>query len=479
MVVPGQNETMSRSIALNSRQLEILAWVRGGAPEDSYEDYRPRIIARALHNRGLVTVSGHGQGWSVSITDDGNFYLDNGAYPGRPDQPPLSSLEAPKIIPQHAFKPVPNLRSPKSPHVGPTDAMMVALAAAEENRIAIEYNECGRYEHLVRTAERFKKIPDGMQITVSGDYRTRTAHLTLHPLPVWRTRVLAPIPVQGALRGASAVVKALQTREDFEIRSSEKGRALRLAEALVSEAEHRKHKVAVTRARKKNQWGYFDRNDDDPERFKLALGLDEYRLSIFQVTEKREHVATKSELARAGRGYALPKWDVVPTGKLGIRIENSGASFWGSSWTDRDDRPLEASLAQIMQELELRHDAAAERRAEGERQRIERQRQWEIAREKAVQELTDTHRAEVLASQVAKWREVASIRDYAGELEQRALAEVDDDKRTAMLGWVQWVHEYADRINPLRQPVRLPPPPEPTSAALQPFRGSWSAYGPN
>lgn len=113
------------------------------------------------------------------------------------------------------------------------------------------------------------------------------------------------------------------------------------------------------------------RNDDDPGHFKLVLGPDEYRLSIFQITEKREHVATKSELARAGSGYALPTWDVVPTGRLGIRIDNPGASFGGGSWMDRDDRRLEAVLAQ---EVELRHDAAGDRRTDDERQRIERNR---------------------------------------------------------------------------------------------------------
>ncbi|TFC45883.1 hypothetical protein [Cryobacterium shii] len=470
---------MSRSIPLNPRQLEILAWVRNGAPEDTYDDYRPRIIARALHNRGLVTVSGHGKSWSVSLTDDGAFYLDNGEYALEPDQPgPASSSQAPQFAAQQKPRPASRPRVPKAPRVGPTDAMMAALAAAEGHRIEIEYDEYGRYENLARTAERFKKIPEGMRVTVGHDYRTRAAHVTLHPLPEWRTRVLAPIPVPGALRGASDVVNVLQTREDFEIRSSEKSRALRLAQALVSEAERREYKVAATKARRKNQWGYFDRNDDDPGHFKLVLGIDEYRLSIFQITEKREHVATKSELARAGRGYALPKWDVAPTGKLGIRIDNSGASFWGGSWTDRDDRPLEAVLAQIMQELELRHDAAVDRRLEEERQRIERKRQWEIAREKAVQELTDSHRAELLAGQVDKWREVAAIRAYAGELEQRALAEVDDDNRTATLEWVQWARDYADRIDPLQRPVRVPSLPEPTYAALQPFMGSWSAYGP-
>ncbi|SDS52900.1 hypothetical protein [Microterricola viridarii] len=479
IVMVVENEAMSRSIPLNPGQLEILAWVREGAPDDVYDDYRPRIVARALHNKGLVTVRGSGGDWSVSLTEDGAFYLDNGEYPREPEPPATSGSVAHTKKPVSSTSdPAPKQRVPKTPGVGPTDAMMAALVAAPDHRIEIEYNESGRYEQLARAAERFKKIPDGMQITVSHDSRTLTAHVTLHPLPEWRTRVLAPIPVLGTLRGASDVVQGLQTREDFEIRTSERNRALRLVQALVSEALSRGYEVSKTRGRRKNQWGYFDRNEEDPGHFKIALGPDEYKLSVYQLTEKREHIATKSELARAGRGYALPKWDVVPTGGLGIRIDAPGAGFWGSTWADRDDRALEDALAQILQELELRHDAAIERRRKEELQRIERKRQWEIARDEAVQALTDSHRAEVLARQVAKWREVAAIREYAGEMEQRVLVEADGGKRAAVLEWVQWAREYADRVDPLRGRIRLPAPPEATYAALQPFMGSWSANGP-
>jgi hypothetical protein len=467
-------------LPLNPGQLEILAWVRDGSPEDAYDDYRPRIVARALHNRGLVTVVGHGKNWNVSLTDDGAYYLKNGTYPTEPESPaPTSSTVIPPASKQRPAKSVPKPRERKTPRVGPTDAMMAALVAADDHRIEIGYDESSRYSQLAKTAERFKKIPDGMQVTISHDYDARTAQVVLHPLPEWRTRLLAAVNVPGALRGMSDIVKALQTREDFGIRSSEINRALRLAQALVSEAERRGYKVAAVKPPRKNQWGYFERNEQDPGHLKFTLGPDDYRLSFVQLTEKRAHVATKSELARAGRGYAPPTWDYVPTGKLGIRIDTLGVSFWGKSWADHDDRPLEEALAQILQELELRHDAAADRRVKEEQQRDERKRQWEIAREKAIQALTDSRRAELLAGQVAHWREVAAIREYADELEQRWLAETDQDKRLAALEWVQWARDFADRTDPVQLQVRLPPPPEPTHTALQPFMRGWSAYGPN
>lgn len=466
-------------VPLNDLQLEILTWVRDGTPDGVYEDYGPRITARTLHNRGLVEVSGHGQNWQATLTTDGAYHLEHRGYPVDSDRvvPATGPAEpAAKAAPRPS-KAEP--RQPKAPRVGPTDAMMNALNAAPDHRVEIEYDQTQRYRQLALTAERFKKIPAGMQVTVTSDYRTRTAHVTLEPLPEWRTRILEPIPVPAMLRDPSDIVKAFQARDDLDIRAAEKRRALRLIQALVSEARRRDYSVNAVRAPVKNQWGYAERSDETTGHLKIKISPDEYRLSIYQITEKVEHVATKSELARAGRGWALPKWDHIPTGKLGIRIETTGPSFWGQSWIDRDDRLLDDALAQILQELELRHGAATERRLEEERQRLERKRKWEAARERAIQALADSHRAEMLMDQVARWRDVAAIRDYANHMEQDAGVRLEGAAREQAVEWASWARDYAERMDPLLDELRVPPSPEPTPSALQPFMGRWSPYGPN
>lgn len=470
-------------IPLNDLQLEILTWIRDGTPDGVYEDYRPRIVARALHNRGLVDVSGYGKNWRATLTTGGAHYLEHGDYPPSDDDPAATSAPRPRSTvrtkPAPASKAAAERKPRKPQRVGPTDAMMNALAAAEDHRIEIEYDQVQRYRQLALTAERFKKIPDGMQVTVSSDYRTRTAHVTLEPLPEWRTRTLDRIPVPGALRGPSDVIKALRTRDDLDIRTAEKNRALRLVEALVVEARHRKYTVTAIPAPRKDRWGYVQRTEENTGHIKIMLGPDEYRLSIYQLTEKIEHVATKSELARAGRGYALPKWDYIPTGRLGIRIDNRGGTFWGDSWTDRDDRPLDDALAQILQELELRHDAAVDRRLAEEGRRLERKRQWEVARENAIQQLADSHRADILRDQIARAHEVAAIRDYVVQLQQHADKELEGGARADALAWVEWARAYADRIDPLRDRVGLPEPPGSTPSNLAPFMGGWNPYGPS
>lgn len=467
-------------LPLNAAQLEVLTWVRDGTPDGVYDGYDHRIVARALHNRGLVEVKGRGEQWRVSLTEDGIHYLEHGEYPAEELSPPPAVATT---GPGRRQDPAPKRattkpRKPAARKQGPTDAMMTALLAAPDNTIAIDWDDTARYHRLARVADQFKKIPEGMQVTVETDWPTRTAKVRLHPLPEWRMRVLDPVPVPATLRGASEVVKKLQAREDFKISPGEKNRALRLVQALVAEAQLRGHEARFIKPSPKDRWGYVQKHGRNQGHVMLVLGPDEYRLSLIQIEERKEHIASKSELARSGRGYAVPQWDYIPTEQLIIRIETHGVSFWGSEWKDAADRALEDSLAQILQELELRHEAEDRKREAAERDRIERKRQWEIAREKAVQDLIDSRRGEELAGQAKSWRKAADIRDYAEAIEQRASTEPDDEARLGALEWAQWARDYADRIDPLWQRPRLPEAPEITEKVLQPFMGRWSAYGP-
>ena len=158
--------------------------------------------------------------------------------------------------------------------------------------------------------------------------------------------------------------------------------------------------VAATKAPRKNQWGYYDRHEDDAGHVLITIGPDRFRLSINQEMEKTPHVPTKSEQARAGRGFAPPKFDLTTTPNVRITIEGNEAASWRSFWSDNQGTSLEASLAQILQELKLRRERAENNRREAERQQDERKRQWEAARLAAIEQLIQSHRAKLLQEQV-------------------------------------------------------------------------------
>lgn len=358
-----------------------------------------------------------------------------------------------------------------------TDIMIEELLQ-HDHRIAIDPSEADRYERLARTAARFKKAPEGMRVRVERNWRERKAWVILETLPSWMTAVLKPIAVPTMLRQPTDVVVQLRSREDLNIERSEQNRALRLMDALVRESRERGYTVAATKAPQRDRWGYYVRDEDDVGHVLIDIGPDRFRLSIAQEREKTPHVPTRSEQARAGRGYAPPQFDLTPTPNLRVTIEGKEVAFWRSFWSDNQGTPLEVSLAQILQELELRHERAEDNRREAVRQQEIRKRQWEAARVAAIEQLTQSHRANELTEQVQHWELANQIREYVLAMEARLVDHLAPEERADAEAWIHWARDYAQRIDPLNAKLGMPTDPEPTHEALAPFMKGWSPYGP-
>ncbi|MDT0181462.1 helix-turn-helix domain-containing protein [Microbacterium sp. ARD31] len=74
---PGEGSDPDTSlIQLNPAQTEVLAWIVEGCPSGVYPDdsFGHRITARALKNRGLVEISGHGESWRATPTERGSVW---------------------------------------------------------------------------------------------------------------------------------------------------------------------------------------------------------------------------------------------------------------------------------------------------------------------------------------------------------------------------------------------------------------------
>lgn len=63
-------------IVLNAGQQAILQWIVEGRPPGVYPDdeFSHRVSARALKNRGLVEISGHGKSWRATPTERGRCW---------------------------------------------------------------------------------------------------------------------------------------------------------------------------------------------------------------------------------------------------------------------------------------------------------------------------------------------------------------------------------------------------------------------
>lgn len=67
---------MSRPKKLTVPQYDLLKWVADGSLEGVYDGHSHRLSARALANRGLMTITGKGTTWHATITDTGTEELN-------------------------------------------------------------------------------------------------------------------------------------------------------------------------------------------------------------------------------------------------------------------------------------------------------------------------------------------------------------------------------------------------------------------
>lgn len=70
------NDPVQSTIKLTDRQQDVLNWINDGCPDGVYppEDFAHKASARALHNRGLVRISGKGPTWSAAPTERGRVW---------------------------------------------------------------------------------------------------------------------------------------------------------------------------------------------------------------------------------------------------------------------------------------------------------------------------------------------------------------------------------------------------------------------
>ncbi|MGW1124060.1 hypothetical protein [Streptomyces sp. NPDC002526] len=89
-----------------------------------------------------------------------------------------------------------------------------------------------------------------------------------------------------------------------------------------------------------------------------------------------------------------------------------------SRWADRK-RVLEDILGAVLRETETRAAEDAQRKADEERAKAEREFRWRAAMEKAKELAAQEQYAEVLRVQAGQWQEAANLSAYCDALERR------------------------------------------------------------
>jgi hypothetical protein len=274
------------------------------------------------------------------------------------------------------------------------------------------------------------------------------------------------------------VVAALQTDKRLVgIDRSVSHRALLLVQALAAEAQRRGYVVKETE-HKRDAYGYERRGTKD--HFAVTVGRHGVGVQLRQEVDRVRHDPTPVEQAKAAddNRFRIPKFDVMPSKRLSIHL-SGGYEHRQSRWSDSATRSLEELLPQILQEIELRADAAEVARLSAIAEAEERRRQWESAMDDATRDYAEACRAKHLLQQAHDWHRVRQVRDYLEAMQTIVGTIEDPDDAIAAKEWHQWAEGWAAFTDPLAKRLAMPVISEPKPDDLRPFLQGRSPYGPD
>lgn len=469
---------------LNAAQVAVLEWVSQGCPAGVFSGFEHRISAAALRSRGLVRTTGRGASWQAEITPAGKAVLaqqhDDVEERERPAAAGSSAAVPPEKsegLPHHSVMHEDVKAAPNRP-LSKTEQLVADLVAAGGVlRVPYWRNEGEPdYQQRVRSAQRFGKVPAGKRL--STDLVKGELEIRLEDAPAGTNLELAPVPVPArAGRLHPVAVRFRELTERHEVSRALLPRCVRIVHGLVTEAERRGYKAAIAGTRDPGR-GRDDWSPGHDGHLTITIRDHRYRLRVAEEKVKlrgpvERHAKYLASLPYAYHGSRTGRYDADGTGRLTISVE-SGYSREGrpASWADRKSWTLEEKLPDLLRELEVRAAEDDERQLKEQQAADERQRRWELAMERARELFIEAHRADSLRAQVASWQEAKAVAEYVTALE----ATHGESPETRE--WIDWIHSYMERIDPLRSPPGLPEQVEISPEDLKPFLGGLSPYGP-
>lgn len=250
--------TMRPTDALNERQLEVLRWIANGCQDGIMAGHTHKTTARALQGRRLVKISKQGGVWTTTVTDTGIYYLEHGSFPPstKPSTTPLARpTPRPDNKPKEGHGAGANTnhderRHPRHPpqrrKLSPTEQLVADVVAADGVLELPEKsgNVADRMAELVRSANRYGKTPAGKRLVHhvvrdGGWAGPRRDLFVLEDGPMGTDAPLLPVPVHEEIRRYHPAVSTLRKSNRLGTTSNMQKRALRILQAVATEAEHR------------------------------------------------------------------------------------------------------------------------------------------------------------------------------------------------------------------------------------------------
>lgn len=441
--------------ALNNAQAGVLAWISTGCPDGVYkDDFVHRIVARGLHKRGLVTVSGSGASWLAVISAAG-----------------MERLTSP---------------SPIQPELNPTavDALWLQVINAGGVIRVDKSDDKKDYDTLLRLAMKSPLRPFAQKLESRTVGRYGSTIVDIYATDHFPDLVESkPVPIPSAVRKYHPLVRAyLDDREWQYVSKEHLTRAGHLLQAIASEAELR-GLIVFDPERGGTQLLPYERRKVGRNPFAIKKAEAVYTIRVREIPGKG---ASRLDPAPWNSPNRDPAWQrkrgfqFLPTGKLELVIDRrSRTGYQGDIYRDAKSKPLEEQLPEIFRSFDIYALVDERDRVRRDLEAAARTVQWESAMEQARLDCVEQHRRSVLQHQFEAWANAKAMEQFLEEMRVAVSANENEAIRAGADEWLAWAGEHVNGANPLRGVLRMPGMTEPTPDELRPFLKGWSPHGPN
>ncbi|MFF9320237.1 PE-PGRS family protein [Streptomyces sp. NPDC014735] len=513
---------MYRWSPLNDRQLVLLTRIGAGTDPVISESPELAHTARALKERGLITMPKHGGKWQAEITDDGRFYLENGHHPDRPEPTPrkqrpaeAESKLAAAVPPRRRATPSPEAtpapaRPAKQPRKSPAETGAALIAEVQKAGRFLRIpdpskEERARYRRAFDAARQC--APEGYHLKYSGrakgDFFLGLLRVTGEDDTEWNRIRLARSRVITDVEDVIAAVTA--DHSAFEISDEVFSRVVSILRLLAEQALARHGEIAVSKKRRQ-------------ARPLLTVHDRTYEISFNERQKQVRYVPTQPGRRTYDWQRVNPAHRLEPSGELELVVsQGSGYSYghgWTKEWADTAKKALEDQIDSVFRALkanaEAEEKARLAREAEQQRQREEQGRQeeerrrreareqeerrrqeteenertrreWEAAISVATIKAVDAVRVDTFGTALAQWRAAGEMRAFCAALDEAASVTNDAHEAERLREWSAWGKSEADRLDPTVAGKGLTGHSfhaEPTGDQLRPFLNGWHPQRP-